>query len=93
MSYPRLVGITPDGQKVELPALTEIQINWEEGLPAAMLINPEHLKGNSLSLEVGSLEDETDHIEEYGVLVLKPGACNLVDIEIENHRMDDEDEA
>ncbi|WP_114417314.1 hypothetical protein [Marinospirillum perlucidum] len=91
MSKARLVGLTPDGQKVELPALSEIQISWDEGLPASLLIDPEHLKERSLSLEVGSLENEEDHIEEYGVLVLKPGACNLVDIEIENHRMDEED--
>ena len=86
---PRLRGLTPDGQWVELPELTELQIEWSQGLPTSVLIEPEHMTGPSLSIEVGSLEDEEDHIEEYGVLVLKPGACNLVDIEIETHRLED----
>lgn len=86
---PRLQGVTPDGQVIDLPDLSEIQINWDQGLPATLLINPEHLKGNSLSIEVGSHEDENDHIEEYGVLVLRPGACNVLDIEVETHSLDD----
>ncbi|SFX32109.1 hypothetical protein [Marinospirillum alkaliphilum] len=89
---PRLQGITPDGQVIDLPELAEIQINWDEGLPATLLLSPEHLPGNSLSLEVGSQEDEEDHIEEYGVLVLRPGSCNVLDIEVETHRLDEDED-
>lgn len=92
---PRLQGITPDGQVIDLPELAEIQINWEQGLPATLVLNPEHLTGNSLSLEVGCPEEDHehdhdhDHLDEYGVLVLRPGACNVLDINVETHRLSD----
>lgn len=80
---PRLKGITANGEEIELPDLVEIQMEWDEGLPASLLIAPEHLQGQALSLEVGSAEDEDDALTEYGVIVLRPGASNMVDINIE----------
>ena len=80
---PRLKGITTNGEEIELPDLVEIQMEWDEGLPASLLIAPEHLQGQALSLEVGSAEDEDDALTEYGVIVLRPGASNMVDINIE----------
>lgn len=85
---PRLQGITPEGEVVELPELAEIQVIWDEGLPATILISPDYLEGSSLSIEVGSEENEQHSVEEYGVLVLRPGSCNVLDIEIETHRME-----
>lgn len=86
---PRLQGVTADGELIDLPDLTEIQINWDVGLPATILISPDYLDGNSLSIEVGSQENEDHNVEEYGVLVLRPGSCNVLDIEVETHRMED----
>lgn len=89
----RLQGLTADGEVVELPELSEIQIMWEEGsLPVNLVLAPEHLSGHSLSLEVASSEDEDDQMDRYGVLTLRPGACNVVDISVETHLMEDEDE-
>ncbi|MBB1486767.1 hypothetical protein [Oceanospirillum sediminis] len=88
---PRLKGITANGEEIELPELAEIQLEWEEGLPASLLINPEHLQGPSLTLEVGSGEDEYGALTEYGVIALRPGASNMVDINIETQPVDDED--
>ena len=87
---PRLKGITANGDEIELPELAEIQLEWEEGLPASLLINPEHLQGPSLTLEVGSGEDETGELIEYGVIALRPGASNMVDINIETQQADED---
>lgn len=86
---PRLQGITPEGDLIELPDLAEIQVTWDKGLPASILISPDYLEGNSLSIEVGSEENDQHAIEEYGVLVLRPGSCNVLDIEVETHSMEE----
>lgn len=86
----RLQGTRANGETIDLPELTEIEIIWDEGLPATILISPDYLEGSSLSIEVGSQEDEKHSVEDYGVLVLRPGSCNVLDIEIETHRMEDE---
>ncbi len=86
---PRLQGITPEGELIDLPDLAEIQVTWDTGLPATILVSPDYLEGNSLSIEVGSEENDQHAIEEYGVLVLRPGSCNVLDIEVETHRMAD----
>lgn len=90
---PRLQGITPEGELVDLPDLAEIQVIWDKGLPATILISPDYLEGSSLSIEVGSEENDQHNVEEYGVLVLRPGSCNVLDIEVETHRMEDADKA
>lgn len=86
----RLQGTTANGETIDLPDLTEIEIIWDEGLPATILISPDYLEGSSLSIEVGSEENEEHQVEDYGVLVLRPGSCNVLDIEVETHRMEDE---
>lgn len=86
---PRLQGITSEGELIDLPDLAEIQVTWDTGLPVSILVSPDYLEGNSLSIEVGSEENEQHSIEEYGVLVLRPGSCNVLDIEVETHRMED----
>ncbi|GLR63687.1 hypothetical protein [Marinospirillum insulare] len=86
-SRPRLQGVTPEGERIDLPDLAEIEIIWDEGIPATILVSPDYLEGNSLSIEVGSEEDDQHQVEEYGVLVLRPGSCNVLDIEVETHSM------
>ncbi|SEI56095.1 hypothetical protein SAMN05421831_104100 [Allopseudospirillum japonicum] len=86
---PRLQGVTPDGQVINLPLLSELRLEWDASLlPATLVLSPEHLTGASMSLEVGSGEDEADHLTDYGMIVLRPGACNIVDISIETHHLD-----
>lgn len=87
---PRLQGVTADGEVIDLPDLSEIQVIWDSGLPASILISPDYLEGNSLSIEVGSQENQEHEVEEYGVLVLRPGSTNILDIEVETHVMDDD---
>lgn len=89
-SLPRLKGIAADGEIIELPELAEIQLEWDEGLPASVLLNPEHLTGPSLTLEVGSGEDESGALTEYGVIAIRPGASNLLDINIETVSTEEE---
>jgi len=89
---PRLQGVTPDGKRIDLPDLAEIEVIWDEGLPATILISPDYLEGSSLSIEVGSEEDDQHSVEEYGVLVLRPGSCNVLDIEVETHAMEASEE-
>lgn len=84
-TLPRLKGVTASGEVIDLPQLSEILLEWDEGLPATILLSPEHLEGPALTLEVGSAEDEEDALTEYGVIVLRPGASNMVDISIETH--------
>lgn len=84
---PRLQGVTADGKRIDLPDLAEIEVIWDEGLPATILISPDYLEGSSLSIEVGSEENDQHGVEEYGVLVLRPGSCNVLDIEVETHAM------
>ncbi|WP_416886816.1 hypothetical protein, partial [Marinospirillum sp.] len=67
---PRLFGLTPTGERIELPELAEIQLCWDEGLPVSLVLAPEHLSGQSFSLEIGSEEDASDHITEFGSFVL-----------------------
>lgn len=86
----RLKGTTTSGETIDLPDLAEIEVIWDEGLPATILISPDYLEGSSLSIEVGSEENEEHSVEDYGVLVLRPGSCNVLDIQIETHRMEDE---
>lgn len=86
----RLQGTTANGETIDLPDLTEIEVIWDEGLPATILISPDYLEGSSLSIEVGSQENEEHSVEDYGVLVLRPGSCNVLDIQIETHRMEEE---
>jgi len=85
---PRLQGITPEGKRIDLPDLSEIEVIWDEGLPATILISPDYLEGKGLSIEVGSEENDQQGVEEYGVLVLRPGSCNVLDIEVETHTME-----
>ncbi len=88
---PRLKGITASGEEIELPELAELQLEWDTGLPASILLSPEHLEGPSMSLEVGSGEDDEDALTEYGVIVLRPGASNIVDISIETESVEAEE--
>lgn len=80
---PRIKAITPSGEIIELNDICELQLEWDEGLPASLFLSPEHLKGPSMTLEVGSAEDEDDALTEYGVIALRPGASNILDITIE----------
>ncbi len=80
---PRVTAVTADGETIELRNISELQLEWEEGLPATLLLSPDHLEGPSLTLEVGSAEDEADSLTEYGIITLRPGASNIVDISIE----------
>ncbi|WP_139776559.1 hypothetical protein [Oceanospirillum multiglobuliferum] len=89
-NLPRLKGVTASGEVIDLPELSEILLEWDEGLPATLLLSPEHLDGPALTLEVGSAEDEDDALTEYGIIVLRPGASNMVDISIETHVVEDE---
>ena len=82
-SLPRITAITRNGEAVVLSDITELQLEWDEGLPATLLLSPEHLSGPSMTLEVGSAEDEDDNLTEYGVITLRPGASNILDISIE----------
>ncbi|HKM16550.1 MAG TPA: hypothetical protein VJY63_11620 [Marinospirillum sp.] len=88
----RLQGTTTSGEIIDLPDLAEIEVIWDKGLPATILISPDYLEGSSLSIEVGSEENEEHSVEDYGVLVLRPGSCNVLDIQIETHRMEEEKE-
>lgn len=86
---PRIKAITSDGQTIELTNISELQLEWDQGLPATLLLSPDHLKGPSITLEVGSAEDENDSLTEYGVITLRPGASNIVDISIETESVED----
>lgn len=88
---PTIKAITSDGQIIELDNICEIQLEWDQGLPATLLLSPDHLKGPSLTLEVGSAEDEDDSLTEYGVIALRPGASNLLDITIETESVNNTD--
>lgn len=89
-NLPRLKGVTASGEVIDLPELSEILLEWDEGLPATLLLSPDHLEGPALTLEVGSAEDENDALTEYGMIVLRPGASNMVDISIETQVVADE---
>ncbi len=80
---PRIKAVTADGETIELNNISELQLEWDQGLPATLLLSPEHLEGPSMTLEVGSAEDEDDSLTEYGVITLRPGASNILDISIE----------
>lgn len=84
---PRIKAITASGETLELTDITELQLEWDEGLPASILLSPEHLSGPSMTLEVGSAEDESDSLTEYGVIALRPGASNILDISIETETL------
>ncbi|MFG1488945.1 hypothetical protein ABMA58_06805, partial [Oceanospirillum sp. HFRX-1_2] len=77
---PRIKAMTADGEIIELNNICELQLEWDQGLPATLLLSPEHLTGPSMTLEVGSAEDEDDSLTEYGVITLRPGASNILDI-------------
>ncbi|WP_028304042.1 hypothetical protein [Oceanospirillum maris] len=82
-TLPRVKAITASGEIINLTDIVELQLEWDEGLPASLLLSPEHLTGPSLTLEVGSAEDDNDSLTEYGVIALRPGASNILDISIE----------
>ncbi|WP_086480201.1 hypothetical protein [Oceanospirillum sanctuarii] len=85
---PRIKAITADGETIELNNISELQLEWDQGLPATLLLSPDHLEGPSMTLEVGSAEDEDDSLTEYGVITLRPGASNIVDISIETESVE-----
>ncbi|WP_417595057.1 hypothetical protein [Oceanospirillum sp.] len=86
---PRITAMTADGETIELNNISELHLEWDEGLPATLLLSPDHLQGPSLTLEVGSAEDEADSLTEYGIITIRPGASNIVDISIETESVDD----
>lgn len=88
---PRIKAITTDGETIELTNISELQLEWNQGLPATLLLSPDHLEGPSMTLEVGSAEDEDDSLTEYGVIALRPGASNILDISIETESVDSSD--
>lgn len=88
---PRIKAITTDGETIELTNISELQLEWNRGLPATLLLSPDHLEGPSMTLEVGSAEDEDDSLTEYGVIALRPGASNILDISIETESVDSSD--
>lgn len=88
---PRIKATTTDGETIELTNISELQLEWNQGLPATLLLSPDHLEGPSMTLEVGSAEDEDDSLTEYGVIALRPGASNILDISIETESVDSSD--
>lgn len=85
---PRIKAVTAAGETIELSDISEIQLEWDQGLPATLLLSPDHLEGPSMTLEVGSAEDEADTLTEYGVITLRPGASNILDISIETESVE-----
>ncbi|MFB9886704.1 hypothetical protein [Balneatrix alpica] len=81
-NLPRLQGVTPEGEVIEL-TLTELHVHWPQGLP--LTINFEALdEGKSqLALMVNDGADEDEDPSHFGQLLVRPGACNLVEIEVE----------
>ncbi|MFP8966573.1 hypothetical protein ACKC9G_08365 [Pokkaliibacter sp. CJK22405] len=86
-TLPRIIGMTPDGDEVELD-LAELRVEWEDGLPLIINFEPIDEGKSQISLEVPDGEDDDEEPTHFGMLVVRPGACNVIDLEVETHEAD-----
>ena len=86
-SLPRVFGMTPEGEEIELN-LAELRVEWDDGLPLIINFEPIDEGKSQISLEVPDGDDDEEEPSHFGMLVVRPGACNVIDIEVETHEAD-----